>query len=169
MSLLLPDTGLLFWMVIIFALVFFILAKFGFPVITKMIEKRNDHIEKALEDAHQAEIKLSKLEDEQKALIQKTQVEQERLVKESLLLRERIISDARDEAQSRAARILDDARREIAVEKDRALNEARSQVALLSVEVAEKIVRKNLESDSEQTSLAERLFEELSSPDKERK
>ena len=166
MSLLLPDTGLLFWMVIIFALVFFILAKFGFPVITKMVEKRNDHIETALEEAHKAEIKLSKLEDEQKALIQKTQVEQERLARESARMREQILADARAKAQEEADKILENARKEIAVEKESALLDVRAKVALLSVGVAEKIVRKNLEDPGEQSALVDRLFDEVSSAGK---
>lgn len=166
MSLLLPDTGLLFWMVIIFALVFFILAKFGFPVITKMVEKRNDHIETALEEAHKAEIKLSKLEDEQKALIQKTQVEQERLARESARMREQILADARAKAQDEADKILENARKEIAAEKESALLDVRAKVALLSVGVAEKIVRKNLEDTGEQSALVDRLFDEVSSAGK---
>ena len=69
MSLITPDFGLIFWMVVIFGLVFFILAKFGFPVITNMVGKRSDHIAQSLEAAEEAKLKLGTIAEEQARMI----------------------------------------------------------------------------------------------------
>ena len=70
MNLLLPDSGLIFWMTIIFAIVFFVLAKFGFPVITGMVEKRHKRIEYALEAARVAEEAIAHLNQEQERIME---------------------------------------------------------------------------------------------------
>lgn len=162
MSLITPEIGLLFWMVVIFALVFFILAKFGFPVITNMIDKRNEHIENSLEAAHKAELKLEKLAQEQEQMIQQTRLEQGRIIKEANETRDRIVAQAKEQAQQEASKIVSLARQQIDSEKQEAVREIRSQVAALSVEVAEKIVRKDLSADNAQAALAQRMLDEAS-------
>lgn len=162
MSLITPDTGLLFWMVIIFALVFFILAKFGFPVITNMIDKRNEHIENSLEAARKAELKLERLAQEQEQMIQQTRLEQGRIIKEANETRDRIVAQAKEQAQQEASKIVSQARQQIDFEKQEAVREIRSQVAALSVEVAEKIVRRDLSTDNAQAALAQRMLDEAS-------
>ena len=84
MSLLLPDSGLLFWMTIIFLIVFFILAKFGFPIITGMVEKRTGKINDALAAARQAEERLANLAQEQERLMDEAKGEQERILREAM-------------------------------------------------------------------------------------
>lgn len=160
MSLITPEIGLLFWMVIIFALVFFILAKFGFPVITNMVDKRNEHIESSLEAAHKAELKLEKLAQEQEQMIQQTRQEQGRIIKEAGETRDRIVAQAKEQAQQEASKIVSQARQQIATEKEEAIREIQGQVAALSVEVAEKIVRRDLSADSAQAALAQKLLDE---------
>ena len=91
MNLLLPDSGLLFWMTIIFAIVFFVLAKFGFPVITGMVEKRRTRIEDAIEAARKAEEAIAHLSQEQERIMAETRAEQAQLMKEAAAERERMI------------------------------------------------------------------------------
>ena len=83
MSLITPDFGLLVWMTLIFAIVFFVLAKFGFPAITSMVDKRSARIEDALKKADEAEKRLSGLAQEHDALMEKTKLEQSRMLKEA--------------------------------------------------------------------------------------
>lgn len=167
MNLLLPDTGLLFWMVIIFALVFFLLAKFGFPVITRMVEERSDHIEKSLEAARKAEVQVSKLEERQAMIISQTRQEQGKIVEQASRTRDDIVARAREEARAEAraeaGKILDQARRQVELEKETALREIRSQVAGLSVDIAEKILRRELEGPEEQSALVDKMFNEINS------
>ena len=166
MNLLLPDTGLLFWMVIIFALVFFLLAKFGFPVITRMVEERSDHIEKSLEAARKAEVQVSKLEERQAMIISQTRQEQGKIVEQASRTRDDIVARAREEARAEAGKILDQARRQLELEKETALREIRSQVAGLSVDIAEKILRRELEGPEEQSALVDKMFNEINSDHK---
>lgn len=160
MSLLTPDFGLLFWMVVIFGIVFFILAKFGFPVITKAVQTRSDHIADSLKAADEAQARLAGLADEQAKMIEETRLEQSRILKEASETRERIIAQAQEEAAAEAAKLLEHAKVEIAAERESAIRDIRRQVAMISVEVAEKIVRKDLDEGDGQLALLDRLVDE---------
>ena len=144
MSLLIPDSGLLFWMLLIFAVVFGILAKFGFPVITKMIAKRREHIDNSLRLAEEAEVRLGQMKQEHARIIAQAREEQGQILKEAAQERDSIIRQAQAQAQDEARKILDEAKTRIDAEKESALREIRSQVALLSVQIAEKIIRKKV-------------------------
>ena len=160
MSLITPDFGLLFWMVVIFGIVFFLLAKFGFPVITKAVQTRSDHIADSLKAADEAQARLAGMAQEQAKMIEETRLEQSRILKEASESRERIIAQAREEAAAEAAKLLDHAKVEIAAERESAIRDIRRQVAMISVEVAEKIVRKDLEGDAAQQGLIDRMVDE---------
>ena len=126
MSLLIPDSGLLFWMLLIFAVVFGILAKFGFPVITKMIAKRRDHIDNSLRLAEEAEVKLGQIKQEHARIIAQAREEQNRILKEAAQERDNIIRMAQTQAQDEARKILDEAKTRIDAEKESALRDIRS-------------------------------------------
>lgn len=162
MNLMLPDSGLLFWMTIIFAIVFLLLAKFGFPVITGMVEKRTRRIDEAIGAASEAEAKLHGLAAEQERLISQTRAEQDRILKEAAAERERMIASAREEARVQAGKIMEETKERIKEEKEAALRDIRREVALLSVSVAEKIVRKELSTDKGQMELVDRMIDEIS-------
>ena len=121
MSLVTPDTGLLFWMVVIFGIVFFLLWKFGFPIITDMVEKRSAHIDESLKLAREAEIRMQDLAREQEQLVEKSRQEQTRILQEATRTRAEIIAKAEQEAAERADQLLQKARTEIEAEKESAL------------------------------------------------
>ena len=160
MSLLTPDFGLLFWMVVIFGIVFFILAKFGFPVITKSVRERSDYISDSLKAAEEARAKLAGMAEEQARMIEETRLEQSRILKEASESREKIIAQAKEDAAAEAGKLLDHAKVEIAAERESAIRDIRRQVAMISVEVAEKIVRKDLDEGDAQLALLDRLVDE---------
>ena len=162
MSLITPDFGLIFWMVVIFGVVFFILARFGFPVITGMVDKRNAYIQDSLKSAQEAQEKLAALAEEQAAMIDQARVEQERIIKEAAAVRDSMIEQAKAQAADEAAKMIEHARTEIAAERESALRNIRAQVASISIEVAEKIVRKELSSSDAQLSLLDRMVDEAS-------
>ena len=163
MSLVTPDSGLLIWMVLIFGILFFVLAKFGFPIITGMVDKRSERINDALEKAREAEQKLSTLSQQQEQMIEQTRQEQARILREASEARAQMITKAREDAREEADKMLEHARTQIAAEKESALRDIRREVAALSVEVAEKILRKDLGSTTEQLALIDRLMDEASS------
>ena len=158
MDLMIPDSGLLFWMTIIFAIVFFILAKFGFPIITGMVEKRSKRINDSLEAARIAEDALANLQQEQERLVSVTRAEQVRLMQEAAAERDRMIAQAQEQARAEAQKIMDDARVRINEEKEAAMKEIRNEVAKVSLAIAEKVVRKELSSDASQKQLIDELI-----------
>ena len=160
MNLVTPDTGLLFWMVVIFGLVFFLLWKFGFPIITSMVEKRNTTIEKSLRDAHEIEARMGQMVEEHARMLEEARKEQAQILREATDTRNKIIADAKDEAREEAGKILAEARTEIEAEKEAALRDVRKEVAVLSVSIAEKILRKELSEDKEQREYIDRMVEE---------
>lgn len=160
MSLITPDGGLLFWMVIIFGLVFFLLAKYGFPVITSMVEKREAHINESLKFAQQAEDKLKDMVKEHSKMIQEAREEQAKILKEASAAKDNLIALAKVQATDEAAKIIAEAKTQIAAEKESAMRDIRRQVALLSVSVAEKVIRKDL--DNSQTEFLSKMVDEMS-------
>lgn len=162
MNLMLPDSGLLFWMTIIFAIVFFILAKFGFPIITGMVDKRAKRIDEAIAAARKAEESLAGLAQEQERLLSEARAEQARILQEAAVQRDNMIVQAQEQAREEAKKIMDEAKARIQEEKEAALRDVRKEVALLSVTIAEKVVRKELSTDKGQMELIDRMIDDLS-------
>ena len=160
MNLITPDTGLLFWMVVIFGLVFLLLWKFGFPIITEMVEKRNATIEKSLKDAKAVEAQMSAMLEEHAQMLEDARKEQAQILREAADTRSKLIADAKEQAREEAAKILADARTEIAAEKEAALRDVRKEVAVLSVSIAEKILRKELSDEDVQKDYMDRMVDE---------
>lgn len=161
MSLITPDSGLLIWMTLIFAIVFFLLAKFGFPMITGMVDKRSEKIQDSIEKAKEAEKRLASLADEQARMIEETRMEQSRILKEASDARDKIIANAKDQARVESDKMVSQARERIATERENALRDIRQYVTALSIGVAEKIVRKDLGTDEAQKALIDRMVEEM--------
>ena len=161
MSLVTPDFGLLFWMVLIFGIVLFILWKFGFPIITDMEEQRAARIENSLRLAREAEEKMRELAQEQDRLVEEARKQQAAMLKEATESRKEILEQAKAEARAEADKILSAARTEIAAEKESALREVRAQVAELSIGIAEKVLRKEMEDPVAAERFVEKLTEEI--------
>ncbi len=166
MSLITPDFGLLVWMTLIFGIVFFILAKFGFPMITSSVEKRAARIEDSIRKAKEAEQRLQDLAGEQKALMDQARKERNEMLKTASETRDQIIEKAKNDAQAEADRIIAGAKDEIAAEKEAALRDVRGELAEISMRIAEKVVRKDLESDDAQKQYIDRLVKEISDKDR---
>ena len=160
MSLVTPDLGLLFWMVVIFGIVFFLLAKFGFPIITGMVDERNAKIEKSLRDADEIAARMAAWKKEQAEMMDQTRKEQAAILKEAAETKARIVADAKAEAKAQADKLVADAKVQIAAEKESALRDVRKEVALLSVQVAEKVLRQELKDEGNQRAYIDRLVDE---------
>lgn len=161
MSLLMPDTGLLFWMTIVFIIVFLILKKWGFPAIIKMVEDRKTFIDESLKKAHEANERLENIKQESETLLQEAREKQAQILKEAAETRDTIVANAQDKAKAEGVRLLNDAKAEIESQKQQAISEIRAQVAELSVQIAEKVLRNRLSDDKEQNALIDRLLDEV--------
>ncbi len=166
MSLILPDSGLLFWMTLVFLIVLAILWKWGFPSIVKMVNDRKAYIDESLEKAHEANEKLANIQQESEELLKQARENQSKILKEATDTRDTIVAKAQDKAREEGARLIAEAKAEIETEKQNAINDVRSQVAELSVKIAEKILREKLSTDKAQNELIDKLLDEVSINDK---
>ncbi len=160
-SILTPDPGLLVWMLAAFLVVFFVLAKFGFPAMVNMVEKRKKYIDESLEKAHEASLKLDNIKKESEAILQEAREKQATILKEAAATRDAIVEKAQDKAKEESARIISEAKAEIEAQKQAAIGDIRKQVAELSVEVSEKILRKKLGNDKAQMDYIELMLDEV--------
>ena len=161
-AILTPDFGLFFWMLIAFLVVFCLLAKFGFPVITGMVEERKNFIDESLRKAHEAQERLANIEKEGESILQEAREKQAQILKEAAETRDAIVEQAQTKARSEGARLLEDARVAIEQEKKAAIADIRQQVATLSVEIASKVLKQNLKDDKSQMDLIDRMLDDVS-------
>jgi F-type H+-transporting ATPase subunit b len=161
-AILTPDFGLFFWMLVAFLVVFLLLAKFGFPVITNMVEERKNFIDESLRKAHEAQERLANIEKEGESILQEAREKQAQILKEAAETRDAIVEKAQDKARQESARLLEDAKAAIDQEKKAAIADIRKQVATLSVEIAEKVLKKNLKDDQSQMDLIDRMLDDVS-------
>ena len=156
MGLLQPEAGVLFWMTLAFAVVFIVLARYGFPVIVRAIEERKAYIDRSLEEARAAERKLRELDAEGQAVRTAAERERGRILREAAETRDALLAEARRRADEEGARIVAAAREKAEGEREAILQDARHQVALLSIAITEKMLRERLDDEASQTRLAEK-------------
>ena len=160
MSLLLPDAGLLFWMLLAFSVVFFVLYKYGFPIITSMIEARKQYIDEALKGAKEANEKIADIERQCNSLLEEARQRQVEILREAAAAREQIIKEAHEKAEAESVKIVTAAKQEIERQREDALNAVREEAAKVAVAVAEKILRRELAGEQRQQEYIERLVDE---------
>ena len=161
MELITPDFGLLFWMTLAFGIVFFILAKFAFPVINGMLKKREEEINNALELAERTHKEMEQLQSNNEVLLQQAREERDKILNEAKQISDKFIEDAKVKANEEKDRIIESAKETIEHEKMAATMEIKNQIADISIKVAEKIIGKNLDSDKEQLDYINRLLQEI--------
>nr|WP_314755337.1 F0F1 ATP synthase subunit B [uncultured Prevotella sp.] len=161
-SILTPDLGLLFWMLVAFLVVLFCLTRFGFPVIIKMVDERKEYIDESLSKAHEASERLAHIKQEGEALLQEAREQQAKIMKEAAATRDAIVGQAQEKAHEEGARIISEAKKQIEIEKQSAIREIRTQVVELSVQIAEKVLSEKLSNDKAQMDLIDRLLDDVS-------
>ena len=158
---LIPHIGTIIWVTIIFGLVYFILAKFAWPPLIKTLEDREETIATSLIDAQKVKETLIALETTQEEIIKLAKIEKEQIVQEGIEQREKIIAMANDKAQHQTNRMIEDARTQIQQERDLALTEMKNQIASLSVDIATKLVKTDMEDPKRHEQMVSRLIDEI--------
>ena len=156
-----PDLGLLFWMLVSFGIVFFVLAKYGFPIIVKMVDERKAFIDKSLESAKAANERLAGIQEESERILKQTREEEIRILKEAQEARSKIIGEAKEQAAVEAGKLIAEAKAAIQKEKDSAIRDIQNRIADLSINIAEKVIRRNLDNPPAQRELVQKLIEEV--------
>lgn len=155
--LVLPDIGLVFWNTIAFIVLFFVLRAFAWKPMLKAIHDREQGIEDALSKADKMKADIAAMQSENEALLAKAREERAQMIKEAKETADKMVADAKDKAKSEYDRIVADAQVAINQQKNAALTDVKNQVGSLVVEVAEKVLRKELANKSEQESYIKQL------------
>lgn len=161
MQLVTPDVGLLFWMLVSFGIVFFLLRKFAWKPILAMLREREHNIEQALMAADKAREDMEKLQAGNERILSEARAEREQIFREAQEIKGRILAEAREQANLEKDRIMADARFSIDAEKNAAIHEIRKITAELSIQIAEKLLRRELSNEQKQRDLIEQLIEEI--------
>jgi F-type H+-transporting ATPase subunit b len=161
MELVTPDIGLLFWMTLSFLIVLFLLTKFAWKPINQMLKERDKSIEDALAQAEKAKEEMAKLNADNERLIREAQQERDNILKTAREAKEQMISEAKGKAKEEADKLVASARESIENERKAAITDIKNQVALLSMEIAEKLIKKELSTDAGQKELTGKLIGEI--------
>lgn len=150
--------GLFFWQIAILVVLIFLLKKFAWGPILSSLNSREEGIKDALESAEKARIEMQNLKADNEKLLIDARMERDAILKEARQMKEKVIADASEEAQKKADKIVANAKESIELEKHAAMNELKNQVANLSIEIAEKVVRKELSDKKEQHQMIEKMI-----------
>ncbi len=153
MDLLTPGTGLIFWQALTFLVVVFLLGRFAWKPILSALEAREFSIEEALKSAEKAKEEMEKLQANNEKLLQEARIERDQLIKDAQVAAATIRDEAKLQAEESANKIMIDARAEIEQQKNAAISEVKNLVADLSLNIAEKVLRKELSDKKSQESL----------------
>jgi len=161
MELLIPEVGLIFWMLLSFSFLLFILGKYAWPIILRSLKNREDYIRDSLITAHKAQDDYYRLQKDGSEILNKARVQQEEILKEARNLKDTMLADARVIAQEETRRQMELAKVQIQQERDRALADLKKQAALLSVDIAEEILKRELADSKEQDRLIQQLLDNV--------
>ena len=160
MSLVTPDIGMIFWSTLFFLTLLFILGKFAWPAILTAVKARNESIRKALESADRAKEEMAQLQADNERVLAEARAERDAMLKEAKQVKDKLIADAKEKASEEAKKLVASARESIQTEKAAAISEMKAQVAVLSVEIAEKVLKTKLKDSKAQKELVDKLINE---------
>ncbi len=152
MELVTPSIGLVFWSTLAFGILFFFLGKFAWKPIMKTLQEREDSIDEALKSAEIARLQLETLKTDNQRLLNEARAERDKMLKEASEIKDQILAKAKSDAKSEGDKMIMAAKEAIENEKVNAMNQLKTQVAILTVDLAEKILRKKMEDRSQQES-----------------
>ena len=160
-SVLKPDPGLLFWTLLIFVLVWVVLGRFAFRPIQNALKKRENEIQGSIDEAKRVQAEMAQLKADNQQLLTEAREEGMRIKRDAETSANRIISEAKAEAKSQQQKIAADAKRDIENMRKAAMVDLKQQVGVMALEIAEKVVRKELSDDKGQQQLVDKLVANL--------
>jgi F-type H+-transporting ATPase subunit b len=160
-SLLAPDWGLLVWTVIVFVILWTFLGKVAFKPIAKALKERDNSIDEALKTADNARKEMENLKSGNEKLLHQAREERSNILKEAKEIKDKIVADAKDQAKIEASKIADANRLDIENQKVAAINEIKSVAGELALDMAEKVIKKELKGQSNQEAYIQKLIDEI--------
>ena len=159
--LLTPAVGLILWQAIIFILLFLLLSKFAWKPIINSLKDRERSIQEALDTAEKARHEMSQLKSDNEKLLQEAREERDRILREAREVSAKMKDEAHQDAKKISDKIVEEARAAINIEKQAAMKDVKVQVAMFSLEIAERLMKKNLAGDKAQKELVETFVKDL--------
>ncbi len=156
-----PDYGLLFWTAIIFLTVWFVLGRSAFPAIAEALKKRETNIANALASAEKAREEMQNLNAENEKLLAMAREERSAILREAKEARDSIVKEAKEKAKEEAQRVMTSATMEIEKQKNAAIQDLKSQAGLMALDIAEKVIRKELKGQPDQEAFVKGLVDDL--------
>ncbi|MDA3779816.1 MAG: F0F1 ATP synthase subunit B [Bacteroidales bacterium] len=161
MELVIPEFGLLFWMILSFSIVIFILLKYAWGPILRALKYREKFIERSLFAAQKAKEEMAKIEFGNEKITELAKVEKENILKEAKKVKNDILNEAKITARKEAKKIIDETKDQIEQEKMIAIDDIKNQIASLSVDIAQKILKQNLADNAKQKELINNLVKDI--------
>lgn len=161
MDLVTPAIGLVFWTTLVFIILLIILRKVAWKPILTAVEEREANITNALRSAEMAKEEMLALKADNDRILREARIERDGILKDAREMKEAIMKEAREKSAEQSEKMLADAHEAIHNQKMAAITELKNQVATLSIEIAEKVLRKELESKEKQQSLVDSLLKEI--------
>lgn len=156
-----PDLGLILWTTIIFAIFWLVIGKLAFKPIAEALKKRSTDIQDALDKADKARAEMQNLNAENEQLLADARIERALLLKEANDAKNEIIAEAKVKAKEEAKRLLENAKIEINSQKDAAIIEVKNKVGTMAIDIAEKVLRRELSGNKEQESFVSQLVDDI--------
>jgi F-type H+-transporting ATPase subunit b len=161
MGLVMPDFGLLFWMVLSFSILLFILKKFAWKPILKALADRENSIDEALRAAQLAKDEMTRLQADNEKILREAIIEREQIVKEAREMKDSIVRDAKMQATVEAGKVMENAKAAIEQEKTAAISEIKEIIATFSIDIAEKILKEHLADEADQKKLVKSYVDQI--------
>lgn len=161
MDLITPAFGLIFWQTLIFLVVLLILGKFAWKPILGALQTREDSIDEALRMAEKAKEEMASLKADNQKLLMEAKVERDKMLKAATKIAQEIKDQAKEDALLIGDKMIEDAKSSIESEKNNALKQIKDQVAELSLQITEKLLKKNLADDKSQQELIQSYIKEI--------
>ncbi len=155
------SVGLFFWQTLLFLALLFLLRKFAWKPILNAVNERESSIEEALQSAEKAKLAMAELKASNEELLNKARLERDEMLKEARNVKENIIAEAKAKSHEEAEKIIISAKESILLEKKAAITELKNQVAILSIEIAEKILKDELSSVDKQNMLIDNVVKDI--------
>ncbi len=156
-----PDPGLLIWTTIIFLIFWFLMSRFAFKPIVEGLKKREKDIQDALDQAKQARAEMSNIQAEHDQLVAQAREERAMILQEAKLAKEDILAQARERANQDYRAKLESALRDIENQKLAAMTDLKNQTGKIAIEIAQKVLQRELGNKSEQEAFVQQLADNI--------
>ena len=156
-----PGIGLIFWTTLCFLLLVVLLGKYAWKPILGSLKEREESIQTALDQAEKAKMEMASLKSDNEKLLKEAREERDKILRDARTASSQLQEEAQASAKKTANKIITDAKAVINIEKEAALRDIKAQVAQFSLEIAEKLIKKNLSTDKSQKELVDTLIKDL--------